>query len=43
MAKCDKYIRLVSSIVKIIKAFNPNTHLVKVYKELIFVRRVIRW
>jgi hypothetical protein len=43
MAKCDKYIRLVTSVIKTYRAFNPDTRLVKVYKELIIARRVIRW
>ena len=43
MSKCDKYIRLVTSIIKTYRAFNPDTKLAKVYKQLIMMRRVIRW
>ena len=43
MAKCDKYIRLVTSILKTYRAFKPKTKLTKTYKELVTMRRVIRW
>jgi hypothetical protein len=43
MGKCDKYIRLVTSLMKTYRAYRPQTRLVKTYKELIIARRVIRW
>ena len=43
MGKCDKYIRMVTSTIKTYRAYHPESKLGKVYKELITVRRVIRW
>jgi hypothetical protein len=41
--KIDKYLRLLSSIIKTRRAYAPNTRLLGLYKELILARRVIRW
>ena len=43
MMKCDKYIRLATSILKTYRAFQPKNKIAKVYKEFIIARRVIRW
>lgn len=43
MMKCDKYIRLVSSVIKTYRAYEPKTKYNAFYKELILSRRVIRW
>lgn len=41
--KIDKYIRLICSILKTYRAFNPKTKFSHLYKELLMARRVIRW
>ena len=41
--KVDKYLRLLSSIIKTWRAYQPKTRLNSVYKEIILARRVIRW
>jgi hypothetical protein len=41
--KIDKYLRLVSSIIKTRRAYKPTSTLTGVYKEIILTRRVIRW
>lgn len=41
--KIDKYLRLVTSIIKTRRAYAPQSSLNGLYKELILARRVIRW
>ena len=41
--KVDKYLRLLSSIIKTWRAYQPKTRLNSTYKEIILARRVIRW
>jgi hypothetical protein len=41
--KIDKYLRIISAIIKTRRAYNPKSHLNPLYKELILARRVIRW
>lgn len=41
--KIDKYLRLLSSIIKTWRAYQPKTKLNSTYKEIILARRVIRW
>lgn len=41
--KCDKYLRLVTSVMKTYRAFQPKNRLNKVYKEIVLARRVIRF
>jgi hypothetical protein len=41
--KIDKYLRLISSIIKTRRAYNSHSRLNGLYKELILARRVIRW
>lgn len=41
--KVDKYLRLLSSIIKTWRAYQPKTKLNSAYKEIILARRVIRW
>lgn len=41
--KIDKYLRLISSIIKTRRAYHPQSSLNPLYKELILARRVIRW
>jgi hypothetical protein len=41
--KCDKYLRLISSMLKTYRAFQPKNRVNKVYKEIVLVRRVIRF
>lgn len=41
--KIDKYLRLISSVIKTHRAYHPQSSLNPLYKELILARRVIRW
>lgn len=41
--KIDKYLRLISSLIKTYRAYHPQSSLNPLYKELILARRVIRW
>jgi hypothetical protein len=41
--KIDKYLRLISAVIKTRRAYQPNSRLNALYKELILARRVIRW
>ena len=43
MAKCDKYIRMVSSLLKTYRAYHPQKPINALYKQLVEARRVIRW
>ena len=41
--KCDKYLRLITSVLKTYRAFHPKNRVNKVYKEIVLARRVIRF
>lgn len=41
--KCDKYLRLITSVIKTYRAFQPKNRVNKVYKEIVLARRVIRF
>ncbi len=43
MMKCDKYLRLMTSVVKTYRAFRPDNRFNKLYKEAVIARRVIRF
>ncbi len=41
--KIDKYLRLISAAIKTRRAYQPNSRLNTLYKEVVLTRRVIRW